>query len=344
MLARTRANLVVLAAGMVVGGVALGGVTYVAAQSNPGSVLLCVRRDDQTLRLPYGSGKCPAGTQEFILGSLGPSGPSGPTGATGASGVAGTAGPSGATGASGVAGAAGPNGATGLTGASGLTGGTGLAGATGATGPAPATVAPLVTTYDVPRTYAYTVPTGAKAVQLECVGGGGGGGGANLAASSGGGGGGYAIRYIATPEASYAVVVATGGSGGAPKAIRTATARSAVSVATCLHVAAVSVETPDSRVTPSLGGLEDPRSSAPPRAYLAAMGLPGIRSTARSRFRGTAATASSAAAGSGKTARSRAEGTVPEAPVPTRARVAPGPAASYASPCTSNQQPSLSSR
>lgn len=138
MLARMRVYLVVLAAGVVLGVGALGGITYVAAQSNTNSVLLCVRRDDQSLRLPYGNGKCPNGTQEFVLGSQGASGPTGPTGASGPAGATGSVGASGATGATGIgsagaAGATGPTGA-GATGATGMTGPTGALGATGASG------------------------------------------------------------------------------------------------------------------------------------------------------------------------------------------------------------------
>lgn len=134
-----QANLIVLAAGIGIGGVALGGIGYVAAQSNNSSVLLCVRQNDQTLRLPYGSGKCPNGTQEFVIGSQGASGPTGPSGAAGATGVTGASGatgPAGAgsAGATGATGPGGPTGAVGATGSSGAQGATGVAGLTGPTG------------------------------------------------------------------------------------------------------------------------------------------------------------------------------------------------------------------
>lgn len=68
----------------------------------------------------------------------------------------------------------------------------------------------------------YTVPSGVKALLVECVGGGGGGGTASWVAqqnfdhmldAGGGGAGGYARKFIASPSASYSVTVGAGGGG-----------------------------------------------------------------------------------------------------------------------------------
>jgi hypothetical protein len=65
----------------------------------------------------------------------------------------------------------------------------------------------------------YNVPTGVRAILVECTGGGGGGGGCltaitNAAGAGGGGGGAYAAAMILNPAASYSVTVADGGAGG----------------------------------------------------------------------------------------------------------------------------------
>lgn len=172
MLARTRANLIVLAAGIGIGGVALGGITYVAAQSNGGSTIqACVNRNTGAVRIVTSS-HCgspletlvtwnqqgPAGAtgpagrdgspgrdgrpgRDGETGSTGPAGPSGQpgvAGATGATGLQGATGPggSGSVGPSGLPGAAGASGVAGASGATGATGltGSGSAGPTGATG------------------------------------------------------------------------------------------------------------------------------------------------------------------------------------------------------------------
>lgn len=66
----------------------------------------------------------------------------------------------------------------------------------------------------------YTTPSKCKFIKVTCVGGGGGSGGvaistSNAAAAGGGGGGGTGITWITNPSSSYAIVVGTGGAGGA---------------------------------------------------------------------------------------------------------------------------------
>lgn len=66
----------------------------------------------------------------------------------------------------------------------------------------------------------YTVPSGVRALYVECVGGGGGAGGVDgqgagtAAASGGGGGAGYCAKLITSLEASYSYAVGAGGAGG----------------------------------------------------------------------------------------------------------------------------------
>jgi hypothetical protein len=67
----------------------------------------------------------------------------------------------------------------------------------------------------------YTTPTGCKAIIVEAVGGGGAGGGsatataANVSVSGGGSAGAYGQCYIASPNATYVMVVGLAGSGAA---------------------------------------------------------------------------------------------------------------------------------
>lgn len=66
----------------------------------------------------------------------------------------------------------------------------------------------------------YTPPSDVKSIEITCIGGGGGGGGVDtpdafsLGGSSGGGAGGVSKIFTSLIEASYAIVVGTGGAGG----------------------------------------------------------------------------------------------------------------------------------
>lgn len=76
-----------------------------------------------------------------------------------------------------------------------------------------------ITVIDTPGPGTYNVPAGVRALRIFAIGGGGAGGGAvttsgsNVSVGSGGGAGAVGVRWITSPDSSYAYTVGDGGAG-----------------------------------------------------------------------------------------------------------------------------------